>query len=232
MNVTKLSIITVTYNCLADFKTTAESIRQQEDPRIEWIVVDGGSKDGTKEAIEQNPLVSKWVSESDKGIYDAMNKGLRMATGEGIIFMNAGDAFVGKMTEKVTRAPGFLPVETMRLGRFRTRLKVKSVRQGLPYCHQGIVFENKGLEYDLQYKIAADYDFYIRHGYDSKLAFYDVPHNTHVYYDNRGFSISRFRQRDDEIEGIIRKNFGLPSAWQFRLKVLLKNFIRTKIFNT
>lgn len=231
MKINTLSIITVTRNCLADFQATADCIRLQGDPRIEWIVVDGNSNDGTKEAIQQNPLVTKWVSEPDQGIYDAMNKGLKMASGEGIMFLNAGDVFVGKITPQVTTAPGFLPVETMRLGRFRRRLKIKSISQGLPNCHQGIVFENKGLFYDLQYKVASDYDFFVRHGYKSDLEFYDVPRNHYVYYDNTGFSVCRYRQRDQEIETIIRKHFGQPSAWQFRFKVFFKNLIRTKLFN-
>ncbi len=232
MRISTLSIITVTRNCLSAFQATAECIKQQGDSRIEWIVVDGSSTDGTKEAITSNPLVSKWVSEPDQGIYDAMNKGLKMASGDGILFLNAGDIFVGEITPKIQSAPGFLPVETMRLGRFRSRLKIKAISQGLPNCHQGIVFENKGLLYDLQYKVASDYDFFVRHGYTSDLDFYDVAQNNYVYYDNNGYSVSRYRQRDQEIEDIIRKHFGQPSVWQFRLKVFLKNLIRSKIFNT
>lgn len=232
MKINTLSIITVTRNCLAAFRATAECLRQQADSRIEWIVVDGGSTDGTKEAVESNPLVNKWISEPDKGIYDAMNKGLKMATGEGILFLNAGDVFVGQITPRIQSAPGFIPVETMRLGRFRHRLKIKDVTQGLPNCHQGIVFENKGLLYDLEYKVASDYDFYVRHGYCSGLNFYDVPQDSYVYYDNNGFSVNRYRQRDQEIESIIRKHFGQLLALQFRLKAFFKNLIRTKIFNT
>ena len=229
MKINKLSIITVTRNCLPAFKATADSLKNQNDQRIEWIVVDGNSNDGTKEAIAENPLVSKWVSEPDQGIYDAMNKGLQMATGEGVLFMNAGDVFVGEITPKIQSAPGFLPVEIMRLGRFRRRLKVKSIDQGLPYCHQGIVFENKGLLYDLRYKVASDYDFYLRHGYASNLNFYDVPRNSYVFYDNTGFSVCKHHLRDQEIEQIIRQHFGQSSAWQFRLKVFVKNLFRHRL---
>lgn len=224
--ISKLSIITVTFNCLEAFRATAECIKNQNDPRIEWIVVDGNSTDGTKEAIAQNPLISKWVSEKDAGIYDAMNKGLKMATGEAVLFLNAGDVFVGQITPIIQTAPGFLPVEFLRLGRFRQRLKVKSVDQGMPYCHQGIVFENKGLLYDLEYKVASDYDFYLRHGYNADLKFYDVPRNSHVYYDNSGFSVCKYRLRDQEIASIIKRRFGSSSLWQFRLKVFLKNLFR------
>lgn len=226
VKINKLSIITVTRNCRPAFLATAESLKVQGDQRIEWIVVDGNSNDGTKEEIANNPLVTKWVSESDAGIYDAMNKGLQMASGEAVLFLNAGDVFVGNITPKIESAPGFLPVEIMRLGRFRRRLKVKPIDQGLPYCHQGIVFENKGLLYDLNYKVASDYDFFIRHGYSANLDFYDVPRNSHVYYDNTGFSVCKHHLRDQEIEEIIRRHFGQSSAWQFRLKVFVKNLFR------
>ena len=90
----KISIITICFNAATDLENTIASVRSQKYKDYEYIVVDGGSKDRTVEVINQNlDVITKWVSEPDKGIYDAMNKGIKMATGEWVIMMNAGDVF-------------------------------------------------------------------------------------------------------------------------------------------
>lgn len=88
----KLSIITVVYKNLTGLRVTGASIAVQKCRDFEWIVIDGGSDDGTKEYLSTSGQApSYWVSERDKGIYDAMNKGLRAAHGEYVLFLNAGD---------------------------------------------------------------------------------------------------------------------------------------------
>lgn len=90
-----LSIITVNLNNAAGFKKTAESIISQAYQDFEWIVIDGGSTDGSKELIEQySDHIAYWVSEKDSGIYNAMNKGVRHANGEYLQFLNSGDWLV------------------------------------------------------------------------------------------------------------------------------------------
>ena len=93
----KISVITVCYNSIATLQDTLESILRQTYPDMESIVVDGASKDGTVELIEkyshQFSGRMKWLSEPDKGIYDAMNKGISMATGDIIGFLNADDYY-------------------------------------------------------------------------------------------------------------------------------------------
>ena len=90
----KISIITICFNAADDLKKTIKSVRGQVFNDYEYIVVDGGSKDATSEIIKSNAdVITKWVSEPDKGIYDAMNKGIKMATGDWVIMMNAGDVF-------------------------------------------------------------------------------------------------------------------------------------------
>lgn len=86
------SIITVTYNAATLLEKTIRSIVCQTYANIEYIIVDGGSNDGTIDIIKRyESKISKWISEADKGIYDAMNKGLALATGEYVWFVNAGD---------------------------------------------------------------------------------------------------------------------------------------------
>ena len=94
-----LSIITVVRNAFIELQTTIESIRYQTFEDFEYIVIDGNSTDGTKQLIHDNKdLIDIWISEKDRGVYDAMNKGLLLANGEYIIFMNAGDTFVNNDT--------------------------------------------------------------------------------------------------------------------------------------
>lgn len=104
----KLSIITICYNDRAGFEKTARSVVAQTYPKdVEWIIVDGASTDGTIETIQQavEDMRSKvpdvnvsWKSEPDRGIYNAMNKGIRQAQGEYLLFMNAGDCLYAEDT--------------------------------------------------------------------------------------------------------------------------------------
>lgn len=88
----KISIVTVTYNAESILEKTILSVINQDYDNIEYIVIDGGSTDGTIEVIKKHQdKISFWLSEPDKGIYDAMNKGINRATGDWINFMNAGD---------------------------------------------------------------------------------------------------------------------------------------------
>lgn len=88
----KLSIITVNFNNRIGLKKTIKSILAQTNQDFEWIIIDGGSTDGSKELIERNAArVDYWVSEPDKGIYNAMNKAIKVANGDYCLFMNSGD---------------------------------------------------------------------------------------------------------------------------------------------
>lgn len=89
-----ISIITVAYNSAATVSRTLESLRQQTDKRFESIIIDGGSKDGTMDIVEAyQDVVTKSISESDKGIYDAMNKGISLTEGKYLAFLNSDDAY-------------------------------------------------------------------------------------------------------------------------------------------
>ena len=94
----RISIVTVTYNCNLDFRRTLESIGDQNYPHYELVVIDGGSSDNTLENLKGFNKPLKVISEPDDGIYDAMNKGIALAGGEWIIFLNAGDVFYSNNT--------------------------------------------------------------------------------------------------------------------------------------
>ena len=106
----KISIITINFNDKIGLQRTFDSVFQQEFEDFEYIVIDGGSNDGSKELIEENAdKISFWISESDKGIYNAMNKGIKAAKGEYLLFLNSGDHFY---TEKsLSIASQYLGVE-------------------------------------------------------------------------------------------------------------------------
>lgn len=102
----KLSVITINYNNLQGLADTIKSVEAQSVKDFEWVVVDGGSTDGSRELIEEHSeSIDVWVSEPDAGIYNAMNKGIRMSTGDYLLFLNSGDLFANEqVVEKVIPA--------------------------------------------------------------------------------------------------------------------------------
>ena len=94
MNSPLISVVTVSYNAVDTIERTILSVLNQTYSDIEYIIIDGGSTDGTVDLIKKYAdKITYWVSEPDQGIYDAMNKGIDVATGEWINFMNSGDSF-------------------------------------------------------------------------------------------------------------------------------------------
>jgi glycosyltransferase involved in cell wall biosynthesis len=174
-----ISIITVVYNAAGALLKTIESISSQTFRDFEYIVIDGGSTDGTIDLINNNKtLVTRWISEKDRGLYDAMNKAIAMASGKYLIFLNAGDRFykpdtLQKIFEKKADADIYYG-QTMivdsdynELGLRRLKapevLTWKNLINGMLVCHQSfIVKKDITLPYDLKYKISADYDWMIK----------------------------------------------------------------------
>ena len=98
----KLSIITINYNHLDGLRRTFESVKAQTWKDFEWIIVDGGSEDGSRGFIEENAShFTFWCSEKDSGVYNAQNKGLRHASGEYLVFLNSGDSFASSSTLQI-----------------------------------------------------------------------------------------------------------------------------------
>jgi len=179
------SIITITYNAAQWLERTIQSIISQTYPDIEYIIVDGGSTDGTIEIITNYKLrITKWISESDRGLYDAMNKGLKLATGDYVWFINAGDRIHSANTiqEIINRlspfafhlSPDVIYGETeisdnqgnslgMRRLKAPENLTWKSFKMGMLVSHQSFIVKREIAElYDLQYRYAADFDWCIR----------------------------------------------------------------------
>lgn len=174
----KLSVITVVYNAESALLKTIKSVKSQTYKNIEYIIVDGGSSDHTLDVIKDNDsFITKWISEKDNGLYDAMNKGLAIATGDYILYLNAGDLFYRDDTVENIFKKGEADVyygETVvidergkELGYRRLRapkkLTWKSFRMGMLVCHQSIILKRNIVEnYNLQYRYTADYDWVLR----------------------------------------------------------------------
>jgi glycosyltransferase involved in cell wall biosynthesis len=102
-----VSVITVVRDAAGEIDETLESVLAQSYPALEYIVVDGGSTDGTLEKVRSRDRIARWISESDSGIAEAMNKGARLATGDLLVFLNAGDTFID--TDALARAVEAIP---------------------------------------------------------------------------------------------------------------------------
>lgn len=240
----KFSVITVTYNAEAVLEDTIQSVISQTYHRIEYIIVDGGSRDGTLAVADKyRDRIACMVSEPDKGLYDAMNKGMKLATGDYLCFLNAGDSFheddtLQQMvhTLKDGELPDVLYGETAlvdREGHFvRMRrlsapevLTWKSFKQGMLVCHQAFFAKRCLAEpYDLQYRFSADFDWCIR---IMKKA--QTLHNTHltlIDYLDEGMTTQNRKASLRERFRIMAKHYGWVStvahhAW-FVVRAVLK----------
>lgn len=175
----KLSVITIVYNNVKDIERTMLSVLNQTYSNIEYIIIDGASTDGTKDIIyTYKSRLSQFISEDDKGIYDAMNKGLALATGDYVLFMNSGDEIYAPetVTEVLESSPGadiyygeteMYNEKWESLGQRRHRAPETfdwhSFKHGMSISHQAIyVKRSLAKPYDLQYKYSADIDWIIR----------------------------------------------------------------------
>ena len=193
----RFTVVTITYNAEAVLERTLQSVLRQTYGGVEHLIIDGASKDGTlqmaeayKQASDQSERGHKVIikSEPDRGIYDAMNKGLMQASGDYIVYMNAGDCFPQDDTlEQVVRRcrlseypsdglPGVLYGLTdivdgegryLRPRRLQppAQLHWRSFRHGMLVCHQAFYARTdiaKNLQYDLHYRFSADVDWCIR----------------------------------------------------------------------
>jgi len=220
----KLTVITIVYNNVRDIERTMNSVLRQTYKKIEYIIIDGKSTDGTLEIIEKyKDRISKLVSEPDKGIYDAMNKGLALATGDYVLFMNSGDEIYDEHTvenvfETAAGADIYYGETEMyndnweSLGRRRHEAPEQfdwtSFKYGMNISHQAIyVRRSIASPYDLNYKYSADIDWIIK---AAKKASNIVNVNRYVAkYLVGGMSKKKHRESLIERFRIFTKYYGL-----------------------
>lgn len=217
----RLSIITINYNNKSGLLRTINSIIEQSVKEFEWIVIDGGSTDGSRELIDQSDqYITYWCSERDGGIYNAMNKGIRAAKGEYLLFMNSGDCLFSRHVIKDflswTYTHDFIYGYLIN----RDSLKKKTcysrdeltaadfLNASLPHQATFIrkdTFERFGM-YDESYKIVSDWKFFLEAIVfnNASVKYVDVPV---AIFDNEGISSGMNNKHREEREKVLHEFF-------------------------
>ena len=223
-----VSVITVVYNSEKLLERTIENILSQTYHNIELIIIDGGSKDGTLDIIRKyNDRISYWVSEKDKGLYDAMDKGLQIASGDYVWYINSGDLiFDNFTTEKIfTSNPTDADIyygDTLYVNgnyepiglrnditnkKLPAQLSVDSFQYGMVICHQAFIMKRSvAARYDLQYKYVSDYDWEIACTKNAKIAIHT--YLTLAKFLTEGFSTKHRKASVKEKYKVMLKHWG------------------------
>ena len=252
----KISLITVTYNAEKFLEKTILSILHQTCKEFEYIIVDGASKDETVGIIKNyelrikngefgvKPEQFRWISEPDKGLYDAMNKGIDLATGDFVWFVNAGDLIYDEHTiQSIKNAYIKAPMSDIIYGQSLIidesekalgerhkiapeQLKKSCFLQGLVVCHQSILVKKTiAPKYDLKYRICADYDWVIRAVEKSKENTYIDQHISKFLI--AGLSSQQRKRSWLERFNIMKKEFGwCKTLWAHFIIILKYPFTR------
>lgn len=241
----KFSIITITYNAASVIEPTLQSVLAQTYRNYEYLLIDGGSKDDTVAKAKASGITfAHIISEPDKGLYDAMNKGIGLATGDYLCFLNAGDSFfapdtlqtIATAANKEKTLPDVLYGETAEVDKARNfvrmrRLKApkelnwRSFKDGMMVCHQAFYAKREiAPMYDLKYRFSSDVDWCIKvMKRSSRLVNVNA---TVINYLQDGMSIQNHRASLKERFCIMSKHYGLlPTIarhlW-FILRVVIK----------
>ena len=247
-----LSLITASYNSARTIADTLRSVNVQTWPQIEYLVVDGGSKDDTMAIVErEGERVTSAVSEPDKGIYDAYNKGLKRATGDVIGFINSDDYYCAPdVIENVMKAfedptveavhADLVYVDPENTGKIERHWKsrpatVENLRRGFIPAHPTLFLTraayDKVGEFDTSYRLAADYDFMLRAFFVHRLKSVYLPQ---IWVRMRsggatgGTTASIIRQNDEIRASQAAHGLNYPRALFFAHKVLDRSVQRAR----
>ena len=176
----KISIVTVSYNTYNCIEKTIRSVINQTYDNVEYLIIDGGSTDGTQQIVENyRDKIDYYVSEKDKGLYDGMNKGITAATGDYLLFMNADDVFVSN--DVLTQIAAFITEnpdadivygrceQVLEYGTYEVKPQITSIDHKMAISHQATFVRLSLLRthpFDLRYRYAADFEqissFYLK----------------------------------------------------------------------
>lgn len=226
-----ISIITVSFNAEKTIRKTIESVINQTYKNIEYIIIDGESKDNTVNIIKEfNKSINYWCSEKDYGIYDAMNKGLKIANGDFVIFLGADDIFfsdttlediIEKLDDKyVCYGDSYITqIRKIYWGKFnKYKISIGNI------CHQAIFYPKKiykNKEYQLKYKIYADYVYNIE--IFNKIQFKYLDETISVFNYNGISNTHSDKNFNNDKARLIIKNIGiLPFIISWLYKQLRK----------
>jgi len=224
-----VSIITVVFRARSELLPLIESVIDQKNEEIEFIIIDGGSRDGTIELLQEYAsCIDYWLSEPDLGIYDAMNKGVANARGKFLLHLNAGDALISIPYVQLTTLPHSFDVAA-----FRVSVDDKEFRPSfglaLRLCntlhHQGTFFRrDKFPKYNIRYRVFADFDVnqrLVKGG--AKIRMFDQLVATHA---GGGASDTATRETVSEFFRIIRNNHGIAYLFPAWLMCKYHGFMR------
>lgn len=227
-----ISVVTVVYNGKAHLEQTILSVLEQEYDNVEYIIIDGGSTDGTLGIIKKyEEAIDYWVSEPDGGIYDAMNKGISLSTGEYIAFLNADDWYPVDSLKMVAEAALEEDVDYIygdmdlydEKG-FVKKRKPMHYKYGTPYGHQAF-FVKTGIAriypFDTSFKIASDYDFMLK-VIEKKYSYKHIDKSLANFRiigisSNLNFELENFK--------IFKKHFGFIAAIVFYIRNTRNPFV-------
>lgn len=228
---TKISIITVVFNSVSTIEDTILSLFSQDFMHYEYIIVDGGSTDGTIEIIKKyQDKITLWVSEPDNGIYDAMNKGVKLATGQFVQFLNAGDIFINShslynISEYLKKdADISLFAYLMDNKKYLSDLSFWNLLRGMP-CHQAIFYKRQYLRefpFNVRFKYSADYHNLLNGIFSHSCMVFD---ETVVVYDTNGISSNPLVKKNirmERLKAVFTSN--LPIFW--KIPMLIYNVLR------
>lgn len=246
-----ISIITVVFNGEKYLEETIQSVINQTYENIEYIIIDGGSTDGTLDIIKKyEDRIDYWVSEKDNGIYDAMNKGIAVATGEWINFMNAGDKFINNsIVQQIS--PNLCNKEisivfgdtTDDYGEFQKLHKanpnLKNLWKGMLFSHQSTFFSSsyhKQNLYDITYKLAADFSvIYNAYRKGEKFYYLNMPiamiEIGGVSYLQRERVFLEYKSIVCRKRDIIKRSFFNFLLFKLKIKKFLKSILPTVLIN-
>jgi len=206
-----VSVITIVYNGAEEIESTIRSIIKHASELIEYIIIDGGSTDGTLDIIKKyDDKINYWISEPDNGIYDAMNKGVKLANGEFIYNLNVGDQLkeipVNELNDAISKEAVVVSFSVSTCNSIHKPKKGFMLKTHNSLHHQGTFYKNfDTLEYDTNYKVFADFDLNQRLLKAKKKM---IVYNKIIASHNIG-GISHIEKYFYEVYHIIRKNYGL-----------------------
>ena len=230
-----ISIITVVYNACSTFEATIKSVVNQQEELFEYWIIDGGSTDGSVDIIRKyEDRIAGWISEPDKGIFDAMNKGIDRVAGEWLFFLGADDLLTEGIIAKI--APHLQPDLSVVYGNvmfdtghiMRSRIGLRCLFENRLH-HQSAFYRRDlfdNFRYDQKFRVCADYELTLRIYLQKKPSLY-VPYNVAIFAS--GGNSNELTSGDvNSIRGIYLKNPPLNNLLSYTIDIYYAYF-RTKV---